>query len=117
MRVSRSVVLRAGIYVGEIAATAAGDENLPTDFWAVIDQADAPPSCARRHRTHHAGAACADDNHVEFVHPTKYISRAACMRCSHLPQNCVGTPHGFARISKPCTGGNLRSTWDFPLDY
>src|ERR1700733_14045835 len=56
------------IYVGEIAAAAAGNENFAAYLLRMIEQSHTPASLCGLSGAHHAGASGSHDNHVKFFH-------------------------------------------------
>ena len=64
VRVARYEVVRRGMPVGEIAAPAAGDQDLARDLRVVLQHHDAPPALACLNGAYQAGGARADDNRV-----------------------------------------------------
>ena len=69
MRIGREEIRRRGAGVGEVAAAAAGDQDLLADAVGVLDHQHAPAALAGGDRAHQAGGAAADDQRVErFSH-------------------------------------------------
>ncbi len=64
MRIGGDEIGRSGAGIGEIAAAAAGHQDLLAAAVRVLDQADAAPALARDPRTHEACGAAADDDHI-----------------------------------------------------
>src|SRR3546814_9360589 len=54
--------------IGEIAATAAGHQDLLADAIGAFDHQHAPPARAGGRCTHQAGGTAADDDHVKMLH-------------------------------------------------
>jgi protease I len=79
--IARHEVLRRGGPVGEIAAPAAGDQDLARNPRVVLQHHNAPPALARLHGAHQPGGARSDDNSVHRFsrHPlTFWQSDALC---------------------------------------
>src|SRR3546814_1113570 len=68
MRIRRKMVPGAGMQIGEIAATAAGHQDLLADAIGAFDHQHAPPARAGGRCTHQAGGTAADDDHVKMLH-------------------------------------------------
>ena len=64
VRILAEKVLRLRPHVGEVAAAAAGDQNLPPHALAVFQQQHAPSALAGLERAHHSRRACAEHHHV-----------------------------------------------------
>src|ERR1035438_10217685 len=81
VEVTRDEAIRRGVPVGEIAATAAGDEDFAPDLRVVLQQDDAPAAPGRLNGAHQAGSARTDDHSVHYFsrHPlTFWQSGALC---------------------------------------
>ena len=60
----REKVLGLAVNIGEVAATAARDANLLTQFWGVLDQQATASTLSGDCSAHHPGRAGADDDDV-----------------------------------------------------
>ena len=56
--------------IGEIAAAAAGNQDLLADSLGVFQQRNPPPATASSQGAHQAGCAAAQNQHVVFVNHT-----------------------------------------------
>ena len=65
MGVAGEEIFRAGVQVGEVAATAAGDEDFSAGALTVFEQEDTFAATAGFEGAHHAGSAGAEDDDVE----------------------------------------------------
>ena len=65
MRIGRKEVLRLGVEVGEIAASAARDEDLLSEAIGVIEERDAAVATSSFYGAHEAGCAAAENECVE----------------------------------------------------
>jgi hypothetical protein len=59
--------------IGEVAAAAAGDENLFAQAVGMLEDADAPSSLARFNGAHQAGGTSAKDQSIETIDHFKTI--------------------------------------------
>ena len=76
MRIRRKEIRRRRAGVGEIAAAAAGHQDLLADPVGMLDHQHAPAAPTGRDRAHQAGGAAADDHRIErFRHA---LSGPAC---------------------------------------
>jgi hypothetical protein len=67
MPIGRNEIVRAGVQVGEITASAAGDQNLLADPIRAFEQQDTPASLAGFEGTHQAGSARSENDDVVFL--------------------------------------------------
>src|SRR3546814_20020486 len=67
MRIRRKMVPGAGMQIGEIAATAAGHQDLLADAIGAFDHQHAPPARAGGCCTHQSGGTPADDDPVKML--------------------------------------------------
>src|SRR5690606_23484157 len=83
VRVRGDVVAGAGAGVGEVAASAAGHEDLLADAVGVLEHARAQPAATGGDRAHEAGGAAADDQDVAVVaHGRRLSRRGAGVACA-----------------------------------
>ena len=68
VRILAEKVLRLRSHIGEVAAAAAGDQNLPTHALAVLQQQNATSALAGLERTHHSGRTRAQHHYIERIH-------------------------------------------------
>ena len=67
MRILRDEVCRRAVNVGEVAAPAAGDQDLSPRLRIVLQQQNSPASLSRNSRTHQSRRAGTEHNHIEFA--------------------------------------------------
>jgi hypothetical protein len=60
--------------VGEVAASAAGDQDFLADALCALQHSHAPSAPARLHGAHQAGCAAAKNNHVITLHSERINS-------------------------------------------
>jgi hypothetical protein len=65
MRVGGEEMAGRGVDVGEVAASAAGDQDFASDPGIVLEDEDAPAPFARFDGAHQSGRAGADDCYIE----------------------------------------------------
>jgi hypothetical protein len=63
--------------IGEVASTAAGDQDLPSRLRIVLQQQNTPIPLPRNSRAHQPRRTRAQHNHVEFASFTRHISIVA----------------------------------------
>ncbi len=68
VRVGGEKSLGRDLEVSEVAASAAGDQNLGARLRAMLEQQDAPAAPPRAHRAHHPGRARAQHDDIESFH-------------------------------------------------
>ena len=68
VRVLGEKVFGAAVDVGEVAAAAAGDQDLLADALGVVEQDDAPSAPPGLDGAHHARRACAQHHHIYLLH-------------------------------------------------
>ena len=68
MRIGGEKALGRDLEVGEVAASAAGDQNFRARLRAMLEQQHAPAAPPRAHRAHHPGRAGAQHDDVERFH-------------------------------------------------
>ncbi len=66
MRVGREIAVRRGPEIGEVAAPAAGDEDLPARLSGVVEHQHPPAPLPRHRRAHQPGPAGAEHDRVEL---------------------------------------------------
>ena len=64
IRLLGDVIVRRGVEVGEVAASAARNENLLADALGPLQHSDGPPPLPGRERAHQSGRARAEHEHV-----------------------------------------------------
>ena len=69
------------MYVREVAAAPAGDQDFLADPRRMLQQCHPPPPTAGVDRTHHAGTTRADNNHVVLAHGEE----SASLFCDRQP--------------------------------
>jgi hypothetical protein len=68
VRIGREEALRHAAEVGEVAAPAAGDEDLLARLVRVVEQQHAPAALARAQGGEHPGRSGAEDDDIEVAH-------------------------------------------------
>src|SRR5690606_14884439 len=99
VRVGREVVCRAGTGVGEIAAPAAGHQDLLADLVGVLDHDRAQAAAAGGDGAHEPGGTAADDEDIAIVHRGR---RAGQGGEGMLPSAPIASGKGMDRT----VGGN-----------
>ena len=87
MRIGRDEPVRRAIEIGEVAAPAAGDQDLRAGLVEMVEQQHLEPALARGQRAHQPGGAGADHDGVErLAHRVRLssISRCFSARVSRL---------------------------------
>src|SRR6266404_140631 len=77
MRIGRKKILRAAIEVGEVAASAAGNQYLLSDSFGPLQHGCTPSALAGFHGAHESGCSAAKNNYVKLTFHEKGISDAA----------------------------------------
>jgi hypothetical protein len=77
VRILRDEVRRRAMNIGEVASTAAGDQDLPPRLRIVLQQQNTPVPLPRNSRAHQPRRTRAQHNHVEFASFTRHISIVA----------------------------------------
>jgi hypothetical protein len=73
--IMRKKIIRGGVQVGEVAAAAAGDQNLPADSIRALQHEDTPTALAGFDGTHQAGGTSSENDDVEFlIHAGKSLA-------------------------------------------
>ncbi|MNR25023.1 hypothetical protein D3C85_1421430 [compost metagenome] len=80
MRILREEVARLGIHVGEVAAAAAGHEDLLAGLVGVVEHQYPAATAGAELGAHQAGGAGAEDDHVGGVHGVTSLLAGAAER-------------------------------------
>ena len=75
VRIAREEGVGTGLMVGEVAATAAANEDLAARFLGVVQQQHGAPPVASLGRTHQAGRPGPDHHHIKLLHHHTPIKR------------------------------------------
>ncbi len=67
VRIGGKKILRAAMQIGEVAAPAAGDQDLLADAIGVLEHGNSAAALARLDGAHQAGSAAAQDDYIEAV--------------------------------------------------
>ena len=73
VRVGGEEVFRGGVAISEVAAAAAGDEDLLAGALGALEHEDAAPAAPCLDGAHEAGGAGAEDEDVDFGHPRRGV--------------------------------------------
>ncbi|MNC14074.1 hypothetical protein D3C75_618400 [compost metagenome] len=106
VRIAREEGVGTGLMVGEVAATAAADEDLAARFLGVVQQQHGSPPITGLGRTHQAGRPGPDHHHIHLLHrhsPTK--RKTALPRGRHrIRQKPQRRFHGCINRKRPTRG-------------
>ena len=91
-------VLRRAVNVGEVASSAARDQNLPPRLRIVLQQQHAPPALPRNRSAHQPRRTRAQHDHVEFLRfrltlPHCHRRRRAIRTSAHLSERLLRRLH------------------------
>ena len=134
MLVFRKKILRSAVDVGEIAASATGDEDLESGLAAMLKQGYAPSALPCRCGAHEARRARAQNDDIELTKRLRHLVLVEHSRCSstlgaHLPRTqCANLPeqlehriliHCFQETSLPTQSdtSTAPATWKTLLAF